>query len=123
MAMASVAGDAAECSPGVVAVVDGFNLVGALRGAVEVVVTGQLDRLMQLAELPTVDIAVLPVGARVATPWHNFVIHNVEPSDDASRLGENRTRIRRRWGFRPATVQEELRWVAWRPTSAGGQPP
>jgi hypothetical protein len=33
---------------------------------------------MQLCELPGVDIAILPADARVATPWHNFVIHNVD---------------------------------------------
>jgi transcriptional regulator with XRE-family HTH domain len=39
------------------------------------VMTGQLDRITQLAELPAVDIAVLPESARVATPWNNFVMH------------------------------------------------
>jgi hypothetical protein len=34
--------------------------------------------MMQLCELPGVDIAILPADARVATPWHNFVIHNVD---------------------------------------------
>jgi hypothetical protein len=39
------------------------------------VMAGQLDRIAQLSELPTVEIAVLPVAAHVATPWHNFVVH------------------------------------------------
>jgi transcriptional regulator with XRE-family HTH domain len=39
------------------------------------VMAGQLDRIAQLSELPTVEIAVLPVTAHVATPWHNFVVH------------------------------------------------
>lgn len=47
----------------------------------EDVLAGQLDRLLQLSDLPAVDIAVLPTAARVATPWHNFVIHHVADSD------------------------------------------
>jgi len=39
------------------------------------VMPAQLDRLTQLATLPTVAIAVLPELAQSATPWHNFVLH------------------------------------------------
>jgi len=39
------------------------------------VMAGQLDRIAQLADLPSVDLAVLPETARVATPWSNFVMH------------------------------------------------
>jgi transcriptional regulator with XRE-family HTH domain len=46
------------------------------------VMAGQLDRLSQLAELPTIELAVLPATARAATPWHNFVIHVL--SDDSA---------------------------------------
>lgn len=44
------------------------------------VAAGQLDRLIALAELDTIDIAVVPRSAAVATPWHNFVIH--DPADE-----------------------------------------
>jgi transcriptional regulator with XRE-family HTH domain len=47
------------------------------------VMSGQLDRLAQLAQLPTVTLAVLPASARAATPWSNFVIHSL-PEDSAS---------------------------------------
>jgi transcriptional regulator with XRE-family HTH domain len=40
----------------------------------EGVMAGQRDRLTQLTELSTVEIAVLPFTAQVAAPWHNFVI-------------------------------------------------
>ena len=34
----------------------------------------QRDRLASLARLPSVEVAVLPAGATVAAPWHNFII-------------------------------------------------
>lgn len=43
--------------------------------------TAQLDRITSLAALDTVDVAVLPDSAAVATPWHNFIIF--ESADSA----------------------------------------
>lgn len=42
----------------------------------EAVMPGQRDRIAQLAELPTVRIAVLPLTAAVATPWHGFNLYD-----------------------------------------------
>lgn len=47
------------------------------------VLAGQLDRLLVLAGLASVDLAILPAtAASGAVPWHNFVLH--VPTDDRS---------------------------------------
>ncbi len=43
------------------------------------VMSAQRDRIVQLAELPTVDIAVLRDSTMVATPWHGFNLYE-QPS-------------------------------------------
>ncbi len=40
----------------------------------------QMDRVLSLSELPSVQLAVVPVGGEVVPPWHNFVIW--EPDGD-----------------------------------------
>lgn len=40
----------------------------------------QLDRIVSLSRLATVELAVIPAGTDVVIPWHNFVI--LEPADD-----------------------------------------
>lgn len=40
----------------------------------------QLDRIVSLSRLATVDVAVIPSGHDVVVPWHNFVL--LEPVDD-----------------------------------------
>lgn len=40
---------------------------------------GQIDRLLSLATLESVEVAVLPASAAVVVPWHNFIIR--EPAD------------------------------------------
>jgi transcriptional regulator with XRE-family HTH domain len=56
----------------------------ALRWSVDVgvLVPAQLDRIVSLAKLPSVSLAVVPAGGDVVVPWHNFVIW--EPGDDES---------------------------------------
>ena len=44
----------------------------------------QLDRIVSLSRLPAVDIAVLPISAVVATPWHNFQLWTIP--DEAVRV-------------------------------------
>ncbi|MGI8814129.1 MAG: helix-turn-helix domain-containing protein [Pseudonocardia sp.] len=39
------------------------------------IMPAQRDRIGQLAELPTVEVAVLPDAAMVATPWHGFNLY------------------------------------------------
>lgn len=52
----------------------------ALRWAPERSVMGaQLDRLLSLATLPTVEIAVLPVDREGVPAWHSFILHR--PAD------------------------------------------
>jgi transcriptional regulator with XRE-family HTH domain len=60
-----------------------FLLVeSALRWSVNLgeVTSPQLDRIVSLSRLSTVDLAVVPVGQDVVIPWHNFVIW--ESADD-----------------------------------------
>ena len=40
----------------------------------------QLDRIVSLSQLPSVELGVTPSGRDVVVPWHNFVI--LEPVDD-----------------------------------------
>jgi hypothetical protein len=47
----------------------------ALRGMPVDLADDQSAWMAQLAQLPTVDLAVLPLSAWVGTPWHNFVLH------------------------------------------------
>lgn len=54
-----------------------FLLVeAALRLSVRMgdVAPAQLDRIVSLARLPSVEVAVVPVGEDVVAPWHNFVL-------------------------------------------------
>lgn len=44
------------------------------------VAPAQLDRIVSLSRLDTVDIAVVQAGKDVVVPWHNFVVW--EPDDD-----------------------------------------
>jgi hypothetical protein len=39
------------------------------------VMTGQRDRIIQLAQLPNVTVAVLPNSPMIATPWHGFNLY------------------------------------------------
>lgn len=48
------------------------------------VMPGQRDRLAQLAELPGVEVAVLPLSAAAATPWHGFNLY--ERSDNTASV-------------------------------------
>ncbi len=60
-----------------------FLLVeSALRWSVDLGVVGpaQLDRIVSLAQLDSVEVAVVPAGRDVVAPWHNFVIW--EPAGD-----------------------------------------
>lgn len=54
----------------------------ALRWSVQVgaLAPAQLDRIVSLAKLPSVSLAVVPSGRDVVVPWNNFVIW--EPADD-----------------------------------------
>lgn len=44
------------------------------------VAPAQLDRIVSLSRLGSVDVAIIPVGGDVVAPWHNFVVW--EPVDD-----------------------------------------
>lgn len=60
-----------------------FLLVeAALRWSVDLGEVGpaQLDRIVSMAKLGTVEVAVVPAGGDVVAPWHNFVLW--EPNDD-----------------------------------------
>jgi len=48
------------------------------------VMPGQRDRLAQLADLPGVEIAVLPLAAAAGTPWHGFNFY--EQADGAASV-------------------------------------
>jgi transcriptional regulator with XRE-family HTH domain len=45
---------------------------------------GQCDRIIQLTELPSIEVAVLPTAPMVATPWHGFNFY--ERSDNTATV-------------------------------------
>jgi transcriptional regulator with XRE-family HTH domain len=61
-----------------------FLLVeAALRLSVQMgeVTPAQMDRIVSLAKLPSVGLAVVPVGRDVVAPWHNFILWEPREED------------------------------------------